>query len=67
MLPIVTLSFQDNKMSAAYDFAPDERAEVVLAASFEGDGAKGTWSLREKGSVEEGLSGTGTVRRSSKD
>jgi hypothetical protein len=42
------LSFEGKKMSAKYDFPPDEGGEVLLEASFDGNAAKGTWSLREK-------------------
>src|SRR5690242_7970636 len=41
-----TVKFEGAKMSATYDFPPDERAEVVLAATFEGDTGKGTWVVR---------------------
>src|SRR5437868_3150170 len=39
-----TVSFEGKKMAARYDFTPDENAEVVLAATFEGNTATGTWS-----------------------
>jgi len=32
-------------MDAADDFTPDAQAEVILAATFDGNTAKGTWSL----------------------
>ncbi len=47
-----TLAFDGAKMTGSYDFTPDDRAEVVLSASFEGTTAAGTWSLREKGGNE---------------
>ena len=58
-----TVSFDGPKMTAKYDFPPDDAALVVLAAAFEGNTAKGTWSLREKASDAEVVSGTWTVRR----
>lgn len=59
-----TLAFDGPKMTASYDFPPDERAEVQLTAKFEGDSATGTWSLREKGnSGAEVASGTWTVKK----
>ena len=58
-----TLTFDGKKLSAKYDFPPDEAGEVVLAASFEDKSAKGTWSLREKASGNEVASGTWTVTR----
>ena len=58
-----TLSFDGKKMSAKYDFPPDESAEVVLAASFEGNKASGTWSIHAKGNDNEAASGTWTVTK----
>ena len=57
------LSFEAEKMTAKYDFPEDERAEVLLAATFTDDRAKGTWSLRAKENDEEIASGTWTVTR----
>jgi hypothetical protein len=57
------LSFEGNKMTGAYDFTPDEQAEVILAATFDGDTAKGTWSLRAKADGTEVASGTWTVTK----
>jgi hypothetical protein len=57
------VSFDGNKMSAKYDFPPDDRAEVALAATFDGSTAKGTWSLREKASGNEAATGTWTVTK----
>lgn len=57
------LSFEGKKMSAKYDFPPDPSAEVVLAATFDGNKATGTWSLRAKGGDGEVATGTWTVTR----
>jgi hypothetical protein len=57
------LAFDGTKMTARYDFPPDERAEVQLAASFEDKKATGTWSLREKASNNEVATGGWTVSR----
>ncbi len=57
------LSFDGKKMSAKYDFPADERAEVVLAASFDGNAATGTWSLHPKGTDNEVASGNWAVTR----
>ena len=57
------LSFDGKKMSAKYDFPPDEGGEVALAASFDGNTATGTWSLREKANDNEVARGTWTVTR----
>jgi hypothetical protein len=45
-------------MSAKYDFPLDPSAEVVVTATFDGNNAKGTWSLRPKGQTDE-LAGGG--------
>jgi len=58
-----SLSFDGKKMSAKYDFPADESAEVVLAASFDGNKATGTWSLRAKAGDGEVASGTWSVAR----
>jgi hypothetical protein len=57
------LSFDGKKMSATYDFPPDDQAEVVLAATFDGNSATGTWSAREKANGNEIVNGTWTVTR----
>ena len=43
------------------DFPPDPAALVTLGATFDGDAAKGTWSV--KGGNSEPLSGTWVVKR----
>jgi hypothetical protein len=58
-----TVSFTGSKMSAAYDFPPDDQIEVVLSATFEGDTAKGTWVARGKGGGADLANGTWTVAR----
>ena len=58
-----TVSIDGTQMNAKYDFPLDTSAEVVLAATFEGRGAKGTWSLRPKGQDSEILSGTWAVTK----
>lgn len=60
---LTSVSIEGNKLTAKYDFTPDTRAEVVLMATVEGQTAKGTWSLREKGSGTEAATGTWTVTR----
>ena len=57
------LSFEGKKMSAKYDFPPDEGGEVLLEASFDGNAAKGTWSLREKANGNEVATGGWSVTR----
>ena len=58
-----TLTFEGSKMTAAYDFPEEERAEVILSAAFDGDNASGRWTVRAKGTDADGLSGTWTVTR----
>ena len=58
-----TLTIDGRKMSARYDFPPDDRAEVVLSATFDGNAATGTWALQEKGSGSEVANGSWTVKR----
>lgn len=58
-----TVSFDGNKMTAKYDFPPDERAEVVVALTFDDKTAKGTWVLIEKASSAEVAKGNLTLSR----
>jgi hypothetical protein len=58
---LTSLSFEGAKMTGTYDFPLDAGAEVVLAATFEGRTATGTWSLRPKGQDAEVLGGTWKV------
>jgi hypothetical protein len=58
-----TVSFNGTKMTAKYDFPPDERAEIVLAVTFEGNSAKGSWTVIDKTGAAEGASGTLIVKR----
>ena len=53
-----TVAFDGQKMTATYDFTPDERAEVVLTLAFDAKSGKGKWLLREKGSNTEVATGT---------
>ena len=57
------LSFEGKKMTAKYDFPPSELAEVLLVATFDGNTAKGTWSLRAKADGAEAVAGTWTVTK----
>lgn len=58
-----TVAFDGNKLSARYDFPPDPGGEVVLAATFEGAKASGTWSLREKANGTEIATGGWNVTK----
>ena len=58
-----TVSLNGPKLTATYDFPPDDRAEVALEATFDGDTATGTWIAREKSSGNQLASGTWSVKR----
>ena len=58
-----TLSFDGKKMTATYDFPPDPSGEVALTGVFDGETSKGTWSIREKSTGNEVMTGTWTVTR----
>jgi hypothetical protein len=60
---IRTIAFDGKKMTAAYDFPPDESLEVRLTATFDGDTAKGFWSARGKADGGELATGTWTVKK----
>ena len=53
-----TPTFDGNKMAAKYDFPLDESTEVVVAVTFDGKTATGTWSAREKASGVDAAAGT---------
>jgi len=63
---LASVAFDGAKMTARYDFPPDPQAEVAVAATFEGNGATGTWSLREKGTGNEVANGSWKVTRKDK-
>ena len=58
-----TVTIDGNKLSAVYDFPAAEGAEVVLAATFDGNSCKGTWVVREKASGNAALDGTWSVAK----
>lgn len=58
-----SLAFDGSKMTAKYDFPPDERAEVALAAAFDGNKCTGAWSVREKASDNEIVAGSWAVTK----
>ena len=60
---LATVSFDGPKMTAKYDFPPDENIAVTLEAKFDGKTATGTWAARQKGNGEELANGTWTVER----
>jgi hypothetical protein len=58
-----SVSFDGKKMTAKYDFPPDDAIGVVLAGSFDGDTATGIWSARDKASDAEVATGTWKVTK----
>ena len=58
-----TVALEGAVLTATYDFTPDDRAEVALEATFDGNAASGTWVLREKASGSEAARGTWSVKR----
>lgn len=58
-----TAAFDGPRMTATYDFPPDENVEVVLTATFDEAAATGTWTAREKASGTEAAKGTWNVAR----
>lgn len=57
------VSIDGKKMTGKYEFPPDPQAEILLAAVFDGNTATGTWSLREKASGTEVISGNWSVTK----
>jgi hypothetical protein len=57
------LSFDGGKMTAAYDFPPDDRLEIILSATFDGGAAKGTWTARAKENGSDMMSGGWNVKK----
>ena len=49
-----TLSLEGAKLTATYDFTPDDWAEVALKGTFDADAATGTWVAREQGERKPG-------------
>jgi hypothetical protein len=60
-----TVTFTGQKMTALYDFPPDDRLEIAITATFDGDTAKGTWTARGKDGGAEMMSGGWTVKKKS--
>jgi len=60
---LATVSFDGPKMTAKYDFPPDENIAVTIEAKFDGKNATGTWAAREKASGNDLATGTWTVTK----
>ena len=57
------VTFEGPKMTARYDFPPDESIEIVLSATFDSASAKGTWTARGKTSGDVVSEGTFSVTK----
>jgi hypothetical protein len=57
------VAFDGKKMTGKYDFPPQPQTEIILEAAFDGTAATGTWSLRDKASGTEVISGTWKVNK----
>lgn len=60
---LAKVAFDGNRMTAQYDFTPQPEAEVLLQATFDGNTATGTWTLRQKGTGTEVISGGWSVKK----
>ena len=58
-----TVSIDGNKMSAEYDFPPDPEITLILATTFKGQKAEGTWTARQKSGTDMA---TGTLNLAKK-
>jgi hypothetical protein len=62
-----SLSFDGKKLTASYDFPPDEAAEISLAATADGGKLTGTWAVVVKADKTEVASGSWTVTKKAKE
>ena len=58
-----SLTVDGKKLTASYDFPPDESVEVSLAGTVEGNKIAGTWGVVAKGDKTEVASGSWTVTK----
>jgi hypothetical protein len=58
-----SLAFDGKKLTASYDFPPDEAAEISLAATADGNKLTGTWAVVVKADKTEVASGSWTVTK----
>jgi hypothetical protein len=58
-----SIAFDGAKMTANYDFPPDEQIEITLTAAFDGGKANGNWTARQKTGGAPLASGTWTVAK----
>ena len=57
------LSFDGQNMKARYEFPLDGQADVVVAGTFDGGSAQGTWSLVGKGGDQSFAGGSWKVAK----
>jgi hypothetical protein len=58
-----TLAFDGKKLTATYDFPPDESAEISIAATADGNKLTGTWVVVVKADKTEVATGSWTVTK----
>jgi hypothetical protein len=58
-----TAAVDGKKITAKYDFPPDEQLEVSLDGTMDGDSITGTWVVRGKGDGGELASGSWSVKK----
>lgn len=58
-----SLGFDGKKLTASYDFPPDETAEISLAATADGNKLTGTWAVVAKADKTEVAGGSWTVTK----
>ena len=59
----VSVSFNGNALTARYSYTPDEQADIAVTATFEGNVAKGAWTMVPKGQDTAMAAGTWTVTK----
>ncbi len=58
-----TVAIEGQKLTATYDFPADDSIEIALAATFDGDSVKGTWTARGKNGGSDMVSGGWTCKK----
>jgi hypothetical protein len=58
-----SVTFDAAKMTARYDFPPDDSLEVVITGTFDGKNVTGGWSVRQKGTADEVVNGSWKASR----
>ena len=58
-----SVAFNGNALTARYSYTPDEQADIAVTAAFEGNVAKGAWTMVPKGQDTAMANGTWTVTK----